>query len=176
MEDLYKGKLVKLAVQRQKVCSGCDGTGAKSSRASTSCPQCRGNGVEVKLRQLGPGMVQQIQTACSKCSGTGSYVPPGDRCSTCKGKRVVPERKILHVNIERGMRDGDKITFEGMSNEEPGIKPGDIVIVVSEKKHPVFERRGVDLIMEKVRTCVRVCVCVCVSMCVCVCVCALCVV
>ncbi|EGD73734.1 DnaJ-lik protein [Salpingoeca rosetta] len=149
LEELYKGKTVKLAVQRQKVCSGCDGSGAKSSGSNTTCSKCDGQGVEVRLRQLGPGMVQQLQTQCSKCNGTGTYVAPGDRCPSCKGKRVVPERKIITVNIERGMKDGDKITFEGLSNEEPGVKTGDIIIVINEKKHAVFQRRAADLIMEQ---------------------------
>ena len=32
---------------------------------------CHGSGVEMKLRALGPGMVQQIQQRCSKCGGGG---------------------------------------------------------------------------------------------------------
>eukprot|EP01147_Barroeca_monosierra_P004641 gene4641-8593_t len=42
LEELFKGKLVKLAVQRQKICSDCDGSGAKSSKGKSSCPNCRG--------------------------------------------------------------------------------------------------------------------------------------
>ena len=39
------------------------------------------------------------------------------------------------------MEDGQKITFSGEADEEPGIKPGDVVIILDEKEHPVFKRR-----------------------------------
>ena len=40
---------------------------------------CHGSGVEVKIRPLGPGMVQQIQQRCSTCGGGGYHCPPSDR-------------------------------------------------------------------------------------------------
>lgn len=36
---------------------------------------CRGTGVQVHIRPLGPGMVQQIQSRCSTCSGSGFSTP-----------------------------------------------------------------------------------------------------
>jgi len=37
--------------------------------AMQSCSSCRGTGVKITMRQLGPGMVQQMQSVCSDCSG-----------------------------------------------------------------------------------------------------------
>lgn len=45
------------------------------------------------------------------------------------------------------MEDGHKITFSGEGDQEPGLEPGDIVIDLDEKEHPVFKRSGDDLIM-----------------------------
>lgn len=39
------------------------------------------------------------------------------------------------------MEDGQKIAFSGEADEEPGIKPGDVVIILDEKDHAVFKRR-----------------------------------
>ena len=58
------------------------------------------------------------------------------------------KRKILEVSIDKGMDDGQKITFAGEGDQEPGLEPGDIVIILDEKEHPVFKRSGVDLIMK----------------------------
>ena len=58
------------------------------------------------------------------------------------------KRKILEVSIDKGMDDGQKITFAGEGDQEPGLEPGDIVIVLDEKEHPVFKRSGIDLIMK----------------------------
>ena len=35
------------------------------------CKVCNGRGVKVTLRQLGPGMVQQMQSVCPDCHGEG---------------------------------------------------------------------------------------------------------
>lgn len=46
------------------------------------------------------------------------------------------------------MKDGQKITFHGEGDQEPGLEPGDVVIVLDQKEHPVFQRRDDDLIMK----------------------------
>ena len=46
------------------------------------------------------------------------------------------------------MEDGQKITFTGEGDQEPALEPGDIIIVLDEKEHPLFKRNGIDLIMK----------------------------
>lgn len=41
------------------------------SGASHTCRTCRGTGVKVTYRQLGPGMSQQLQSRCPDCRGEG---------------------------------------------------------------------------------------------------------
>lgn len=45
------------------------------------------------------------------------------------------------------MEDGQKITFSGEGDQEPGIEPGDIIVVLDEREHEVFKRSRHDLIM-----------------------------
>lgn len=45
------------------------------------------------------------------------------------------------------MRDGQKQTFSGEGDQEPGIPPGDLIVVLDEQEHPVFTRKGHHLIM-----------------------------
>lgn len=47
------------------------------------------------------------------------------------------------------MKDGQQIRFSGEGDQEPGLEPGDIVIVLDEKEHPEFRRQGCDLIIQK---------------------------
>jgi len=58
------------------------------------------------------------------------------------------ERKILEVSVDKGMEDGQKVTFSGEGDQEPGLEPGDIIIVLDEKAHALFKRNGQDLIMK----------------------------
>lgn len=37
------------------------------------------------------------------------------------------------------MVDGQKITFNGEGDQEPGLDPGDIIIVLDEREHSVFK-------------------------------------
>ncbi|KAH6583515.1 hypothetical protein BASA60_001399 [Batrachochytrium salamandrivorans] len=141
--DLYKGKTTKLALQKQVLCAGCDGKGGKDG-AMKSCSGCNGRGIRVVMRQLGP-MIQQMQQTCPECEGTGEIIRDKDRCKSCSGKKVSTERKILEVFIDKGMQDGQKITFAGEGDQAPGIIPGDVIIVVEEKPHPRFKRKGSDL-------------------------------
>ncbi|GMI39360.1 hypothetical protein TrCOL_g9501 [Triparma columacea] len=126
LEDLYNGKTVKLAVHRQVIVG-----------ESHQCRTCDGQGVVMELRQIAMGMVQQIQRKCSDCGGQGY------QCETKK------ERKVLEVNIEKGMRHNQKITFRGLADEKPNMETGDIVFVVQEKEHSTFKRKGADLLITK---------------------------
>lgn len=147
LEDLYNGKTVKLAINRDKLCEECDGRGGKAG-AEKTCMDCQGRGVKVQLRQIGPGMVQQMQSACSTCSQTGKIMDEKDKCKSCKGKKVYKDRKVLEVNIEKGMRHGQKIKFADEADEMPGTVPGDVVFVIQEKDHATFKRKGADLLMQ----------------------------
>lgn len=66
------------------------------------CPLCKGRGMQVHIQQIGPGMVQQIQTVCIECKGQGERIDPKDRCESCCGAKVVREKKVLEVHVERG--------------------------------------------------------------------------
>lgn len=46
------------------------------------------------------------------------------------------------------MEDGKKITFNGEGDQEPGLQPGDIIVVLDEKEHPIFKRDKTDLHMK----------------------------
>lgn len=148
LEDLYKGKTSKLAVQRNIICSKCTGSGAREGVAAGKCKTCDGRGVRIIIKQMGP-MIQQMQTVCPDCGGRGETIAEADKCKECKGKKVVKDKKILQVYIEQGMQHGQKVVFSGEADEAPGYEPGDIIFVLSEKKHDVYTRKGQDLYMEK---------------------------
>lgn len=146
LEELYKGKTSKLSLNKHVICSKCNGKGGKEGAVKT-CPSCRGQGVKIVIRQLGP-MMQQIQQQCTDCDGTGEIINPKDRCKQCNGKKTISEKKVLEVHIDKGMKGGETITFAGESDQAPDMVPGDVVIVIEEKKHDRFTRKGNDLIAE----------------------------
>jgi len=146
LDDLYNGSTRKLALQKSVICSKCEGRGGKEGSVQ-KCGNCRGTGMQVRIQQLGPGMVQQIQSVCGECRGEGQVIDPKFRCKNCMGKKIIKERKILEVHIDKGMKDGQQIHFTGEGDQEPDVEPGDVVIVLDEQEHEKFKRRGNDLIM-----------------------------
>ena len=94
LEDLYLGKKKKLAINREVACSGCDGKGG--SKVET-CSSCKGRGMKVITKQIGPGMIQQMQCPCDQCEATGEIISEAHKCKECKGKKTARDKKIIEV-------------------------------------------------------------------------------
>jgi len=47
------------------------------------------------------------------------------------------------------MKHGQKIVLSGEADEAPGVEPGDIIFVLSQTEHTLFQRKGADIVMEK---------------------------
>lgn len=69
------------------------------------------------IRQLGPNMIQQIQSVCSGCGGSGETIREEDKCGQCKGQKLLHEKKVWEVVVDKGMKHGQKITLQGGYNE-----------------------------------------------------------
>lgn len=147
LEDMYNGTTKRLSLQKNVICTKCNGRGGKEG-ATQTCGNCRGTGMYVRIQQIGPGMVQQIQSMCRDCNGQGERINAKDRCKTCNGRKIVKESKILEVHVDKGMVEGQKITFHGEGDQEPAMEPGDVIIVLIEKEHNVFHRQKQDLLMK----------------------------
>ncbi|KAE8716501.1 putative pentatricopeptide repeat-containing protein [Hibiscus syriacus] len=57
--------------------------------------------------------------------------------------------EILKIDIKPGWKKGTKITFPEKGNHEPGFIPSDLIFVIDEKPHAVFERDRNDLIVNQ---------------------------
>lgn len=148
LEEMYVGKTKKIAATRDRLCTDCKGTGAREGAGEATCADCRGRGFRVMMQQLMPGMVQQVQVKCSKCQGKGVNVHPDDLCRTCQGSKVVKDRKVLEVHIEKGMKKGDHMRFTGDGDQIPGVRlAGDILIILAQKPHEMFRRIGSHLLV-----------------------------
>jgi len=96
---------------------------------------------------MGP-MIQQLQQPCDECSGTGEIINHRDKCKTCNARKVISEKKMLEVHVDKGMKGGQTITFSGESDQAPGVVPGDVVIVIEEKPHDRFKRNDNNLVID----------------------------
>jgi len=146
MEQIYNGHLKSVIVDRKTLCATCDGKGGKNI---TTCGQCKGRGVVVRMVQLGPGMYSQSQSACGKCGGEGKIFKKEDICKTCKGEKTIMRPEKIEIPIEKGIPDKHQIKIEGKGNEHPEYRTGDLVVIVFTNKHSEYERKGAHLYMKK---------------------------
>jgi molecular chaperone DnaJ len=143
LEEIAKGVSKKIRLKRLNSCDQCRGSGAKPGTEPTTCPDCGGAG---QVRQVQRSLLGQFVTvaACRRCGGLGSAV--NDPCPTCRGEGRVQGTETLSVDIPAGVAEGNFIPIHGKGHVGlQGGPPGDLVILIHEKPHEVFERHGDDL-------------------------------
>jgi len=60
---------------------------------------------------------------------------------------VRKEKNVLEVHIAPGTQQGKKYVFHGKADEVAGADAGDVIVVVVEKEHAVYQRKGPHLLV-----------------------------
>jgi DnaJ-class molecular chaperone len=133
LSDLYKGKEFKINIKQQIICKNCNGKGTPNPDAIKRCTTCNGKGQVVQLRQVGPGMMQQIVQPCGICQGKGKTIPKIDLCGDCNGNRVSKVDKTHNISIKPGMSWGMILHLNDLGDEHPDTdQKGDLEIILNE--------------------------------------------
>lgn len=136
----------KVEVPREESCSRCEGGGGEPGTGSTACPGCGGTGEVRTVHNSLFGRMVNVRP-CPRCEGEGRILERP--CTRCGGSGRERTRRELTVTIPAGVDDGQRLrlTGEGEGGERGG-PPGDLYVVLHVRPHPVFERRGHDLLYE----------------------------
>ncbi|WP_375793230.1 molecular chaperone DnaJ [Chlamydia sp. 12-01] len=141
-EEAARGVEKELLVSGYKTCETCLGSGAASEQGIKCCDRCKGSGQIVQSR----GFFSMAST-CPECGGEGRVIT--DPCSNCRGQGRVKDKRNVHVQIPAGVDSGMRLKMEGYGDAgQNGAPPGDLYVFIDVETHPVFERRGDDLILE----------------------------
>lgn len=147
LEEAFRGTSKNLKVRTFVRCGHCKGQGGDPTAGFTKCSVCGGQGEVREQRRTFFGMFSQVRV-CERCRGAGQT--PNKVCSFCKGSGRVPAEREIKVEILPGVEDGQLIKISGAGEAgERGTSIGDLYIRVKIKAHPLFERRGEDLIIRK---------------------------
>ncbi len=145
LEEAFRGAVRKIKVPKAEVCQECRGTGAARGGIS-SCPDCGGSGQIVRERRSGYSVFRQIST-CARCRGQGRTVTRP--CRNCEGRGIVETEREVSVPIPRGADTGAVIKLEGEGEMRRRGRPGDLFVKIRVADHPVFQRRGSDILVTK---------------------------
>ena len=80
LEDLYNGKSVHFAIEKEAICKSCTGTGGRHGAKPSTCSRCSGQGTILISRQLGPSLIGQMPSPCPDCRGEGVKIKDKYRC------------------------------------------------------------------------------------------------
>ena len=142
-EEAAHGCSKTVTINRQETCRDCGGSGAEHGTSPETCPHCGGRGYVV-TQQRTPFGVMQSQQPCSYCGGRGTIIK--NPCRTCRGTGKTGARKTLEVRIPAGIDDDQNIALRGQGDAGSNGGPaGDVIVHVTVKPDPVFERDGFDV-------------------------------
>jgi DnaJ-related protein SCJ1 len=159
LRDFYTGKEHEFQIEKQHICEECEGSGSADGKVDT-CSQCQGAGRVIQKHMLAPGIFQQVQVQCDKCSGKGKTIRK--KCKVCAGNRVVRKASSYTLSVERGMAVGERIVYENEADASPDHVAGDLVVHLAEKEPELgvadeertdgtfFRRKGNDLFWKEV--------------------------
>ncbi|MFM2152525.1 MAG: hypothetical protein RL199_960 [Pseudomonadota bacterium] len=130
-----------IGIEKPAPCGTCHGDGVAPGSRPKSCSRCGGAG-----RYKRPGPVP-VTLTCDLCGGTGTL--DGPACGSCGGSGEVTKVQKLRVKVPVGVEEGSRIRLVGQGG--PGVAggpPGDLLLSVRLKAHPLFKRDGLNLSLD----------------------------
>ncbi len=139
--DAMNGVTTTVNVTSEATCATCHGTGAAPGTTPVVCPRCAGRGVLAENQGL-----FSFSRACPECGGRGMKVETP--CPTCRGTGVEVRPRQVKVRIPPGVSDGQRIRVKGRGGAGRNDGPaGDLWVTVRVAPHPLFKRKGRDLLL-----------------------------
>ena len=144
LSEIANGVEKKIKVKKYNSCDACDGTGAKDGTAFSTCSTCGGAGQVTRLTNTFLGQMQSTST-CPTCSGQGKSIL--HKCNVCYGEGIISKEETITFNVPAGVAEGMQLKISGKGNaaRRGGIN-GDLLVIISEEKHPDLIRDGNDLL------------------------------
>ena len=127
-------------------CETCGGTGAAPGTHADTCPRCGGTGQVRTTRRTPLGTVTMSDT-CPECGGRGKKI--ASPCTSCGGSGVKRAKRTIKVKVPAGIDNGQTFAVRGEGHAgENGGPSGDLLVDVTVRPHPVFERDGTSVHIE----------------------------
>jgi molecular chaperone DnaJ len=125
-------------------CARCQGSGCEPGTHPSRCSRCGGAG---ELQDVQRSVFGTVMTArpCFQCEGTGEEI--GAPCHDCMGQGRIEARDTVTVEVPAGVADGMELRVPNRGQDgRGGGPPGDLYVSLHVEAHPIFERRGQDLV------------------------------
>jgi molecular chaperone DnaJ len=143
-EEAAFGVQKDVMVDSREECSRCHGSGCEPGTFPSRCRRCGGAG---EIQDVARSVFGTVMTArpCTVCEGTGEEIAAP--CKTCSGAGRVPKQQTISVEVPAGVSDGMELRVPGAGQDgRQGGGSGDLYVSLRVQPHPIFDRRGQDLV------------------------------
>ncbi|MCF7820131.1 MAG: molecular chaperone DnaJ [Candidatus Pacebacteria bacterium] len=140
LEEVAFGAHKEIELEKNTICSHCEGQGHEPNSKVETCPTCQGKGEVIQAQRTIFGSFQS-RAVCPNCQGQGKIY--SDKCRVCSGEGRVRDKVRMKIKIPAGIHEGQSIRLAGSG--EAGLKgapSGDLFVKVKITPHPDFERDG----------------------------------
>ena len=147
LEEAFRGTRKTMPVEVYAACGKCSGVGYFAKDGLSICPACNGQGDIKESKRSFFGSFQQIKN-CERCAGSGQM--PNKPCLVCSGDGRFKKINEIEINIAPGIESGQiiKVTKAGDVGLR-GAAAGDLYVRIKIAPHPIFERKGDNLLAKK---------------------------
>lgn len=144
LEAVLKTQEKEFSLYQEVVCTRCRGKGAEPNTPLNECFTCRGTGEVQQIQRTIFGSITRL-AVCPECGGEGQK--PSKPCNVCKGEGRIRSEEKIKIFIPAGVDTSQVIKVEGKGEAgRKGGQPGDLYVRIFVKKHPLFQRKGDDLL------------------------------
>jgi molecular chaperone DnaJ len=146
LEEIATGVKKQIKLRKLVVCATCSGSGAERGSKKEQCTTCGGRGqVRVVSRSFFGQFINV--SLCPACQGSGEIV--SHPCASCRGEGREPGESTIAIEIPAGIAGGNYLQIRGQGEAgRRGGEAGDVIAIIEENEHPIFDRHGNDLVME----------------------------
>jgi molecular chaperone DnaJ len=146
LEEVAVGIKKQIKLRKLVPCSDCKGSGARKGTRPVTCTACAGRGEVRQVSRSFFGQFISVQV-CRECQGVGETVR--DPCPSCEGEGRLQGEVMVSVTVPAGAAAGNYIQMRGLGETgRRGGPAGDVIVLIEEKEHSIFDRKGNDLLMD----------------------------
>lgn len=135
----------KVLITKDSTCSRCEGSGAEPNTKTKACPTCNGKGQVVESRRS-PFGVFSVSSTCTTCHGR--RVVPEKPCTTCRGAGVERREEEITIAVPAGIDNGQVIRMGTLGEAIANGAPGDLYVKVHVRPDKHFRKEGFNLVTE----------------------------
>jgi DnaJ family protein A protein 2 len=118
LEEVYKGSVISYRLKR------------KIWKAGTKCSTCKGQGKQVFMTQIGPGIMTQSIKNCDLCRGMGEKFD--DRFATTV-------QEVVEIPLPKGIPSGNRLALRNQGDKYGTWTTGDVIVVIQHKPHSDYK-------------------------------------